>query len=180
MRERFTQVDDALIDRLFQPLADWMNHHMALGPNRAARTAIDLATLAWVCAQAGAAAKAFGSQDARSSVIGGAVLVAGLWAFTILRGVFHRKDSDAKARVRAEANPLRPAMQLHRAACLFWMIALLFKTLAAPADFGALALLAVGVFATAAVYIGACTNHPPKWREARESGWNPAFASGRF
>ena len=179
MRERFTQVDDALIDRLFQPLADWLDHHLALGTNRAARAAIDLATLAWVCAQAGAAAQALGSQDVRSSVIGGAVMVAGLWAFTILRNVFQRTDSEAKARVRAEANPLRPAMQLHRAACLFWMIALLFKTLVVPADFGALALLAVGAFATAAVYIGACTNHPPKWREAREAGQEMAFAAGR-
>lgn len=180
MKERFTQVDDALIDRLFQPLADWMNHHMALGPNRAARASIDLAMLAWVCAQAGAAAQALGSQNVRSCTIDGAVMVAGLWAFTILRNVFQRTDSVAKARARAQANPLRPAMQPHRAACLFWMIGLAVKTIAAPAEFGALALLAVGAFATAAVYIGACTNHPPKWREARESGWNPVFASGRF
>jgi len=177
MKERFTQMDDVLIDRLFQPLADWMHHHLALGTNRAARSAIDLATLAWISAQAAAAARAFGSHDIASSVIGGAVMVAGLWAFSILRNVFQRKDGEASARVRVEANPLRPGMQLHRAACLFWMIALAVKTIAAPADFGSLALLAVGAFATAAVYIGACTNNPPA---RRETGLHWAFAFGRF
>ena len=178
MTENFARLDDALIDRLFQPLADWMDRHIALGTNRAARTAIDLATLAWMAAQAGAAANAVGSHDLRSCLIPGVLMVAGLWAFTILRNVFQRTDGEAKARVRAQANPLRPAMQLHRAACLFWMFALAVKTIAAPA--GSLALLAVGVFATAAVYIGACTNHPPKWREADQTAWNPAFAGGRF
>jgi len=180
MKERFTQMDDALIDRLFQPLADWMNHHMALGPNRAARVAIDFASLAWILAQLGDMADAMQRHDVRVCVFLGGAVVLGLWAFNILRNVFQPTDGEAKARARAQANPLRPGMQLHRAACLFWMIGLAVKAIAAPASFGSLALLAVGVFATAAVYIGACTNHPPKWRAARESGSNPAFASGRF
>ena len=177
MRDSFSRVDDVLIDRLFQPLADWLDRHMALGTNRAARTALDLASLAWICAQAGAAADAVRSQDFRSGTVCGFVLVLGLWAFTILRNVFQRPDGEAKARVRAQANPLRPGMQLHRAACLFWMIALIAKTIAAPADSGSLALLAVGAFATAAVYIGACTGNPPARRETSRP-W--AFAFGRF
>ena len=180
MKERFTQVDDALIDRLFQPLADWMNHHMALGPNRAARVAIDLASFAWILAQLGDTAHAVQIHDVRTCVILGCAVVLGLWAFSILRNVFQRSDGAGRTGGQARANPLRPGMQLHRAACLVWMVGLAVKTIAAPYDLASLALLAVGLFATAAVYIGACTNHPPKWRAARESGWNPAFASGRF
>ena len=174
MKENFTRVDDALIDRVFQPLADWMNDRMALGPNRAARFAIDLASLAWIIAQLGDVAHAVQMHDVRECTFLGFAVVLGLWAFGILRGVFRRADGAAGA--QAQANPLRPAMQVHRAACLFWMIALMVKTIAAPAGFGALALLAVGVFATAAVYIGACTNRPPKWREEREFSRKPALA----
>ena len=171
------RVDDALIDRVFQPLADWMNRTMALGTNRAARTAVDLASLAWICAEAGAAAHAVASQDLRSTVVRGAVIVLGLFALTILRGVFQRTEGTAGAHV--QANPLRLGMRTHRAACLLWTIALAVKTIAAPS--GSLALLAVGLFATVAVYIGACTNRPPAWRESRSrvSGRDWAQASAR-
>ncbi len=178
MTERFTLLDDALIDRLFQPLADWMDRHLALGTNRAARIGIDLACLAWICAQAGAAADALAGHDVPSCFARAVLVVVGLWAFTILRNVFQRPDRDARARIRAQANPLRPGMQLHRAACLFWMIGLAVKSIMAPSGFGSLALLAVGVFATAAVYIGACTNHPPKWRAQHQPGRDMAFGFG--
>ena len=175
MRELFTSLDDALIDRLFQPLADLLDHHMALGTNRAARTGIDLASLAWIFAQAGAAAHALAAHDIAASAARGVLVVLGLGAFTILRGVFQGTDSEPSARARMQANPLRPGMQIHRATCLFWMIGLAIKTIAAPMGLATLALLAVGVFATAAVYIGACTNPPPRGRGSRAGGRDLAF-----
>lgn len=178
MRESFLRIDDALIDGAFQPAADWMDRHMGFGPHRAARTAIDLASLAWILAQAGALAAGAGSQDVLPTIIRGALVVMGLWAFTVLRNVFRKSDGGAGGRTAAQANPLRPGMQLHRAACLFWIIALTVKTALAPAGFDDLALLAMGAFTTAAVYIGACTNNPPKWRETRETGRNWGFALG--
>lgn len=179
MREGFARVDDALIDRLFQPLADWMNQRLALGPGRAARGAIDLASLAWIIAQLADAADAVQRHDIRACLFLGCAVVLGLWAFSILRGVFRRADGGAGAPATAQANPLRPGMQVHRVVCLAWMLALIVKTIATPSANGSLALLAVGVFATAAVYIGACTNNPPMRRETRApaSGRDPVLAS---
>lgn len=172
MSVHFARIDDALIDRLFQPLADLLDRHMAFGTNRAARTGIDLASLAWVLAEAGGAAHALAAHGLPAAMARGLVMLLGLSAFTILRNVFHG------TRRRLAANPLRPGMQPHRAICLAWMAVLAVKTLLVPADFAALALLAVGVFATAAVYIGACTNPPPARREARAGLWNRALAGG--
>lgn len=179
MKESFAHIDDVLIDRLFQPLADWMNHYLAFGTGRAARAAIDLASLAWILAQAGAVADAVALHDARSCVFFAGAVVLGLCAFSILRNVFQRADSANNAGAQTQANPLRPGMQLHRVVCLTWMIALAIKTIAAPFELTSLALFAVGVFATAAVYIGACTNQPPKRRESCQSRRDWAFAAAR-
>jgi hypothetical protein len=165
MQESFARIDDALIDRLFQPLADWLEHHLSLGPNRAARTGIDVASLAWIVSMASAAAGTW--HDMRGAFLNGAVLVAGLWAFTTLRGVFGRGDG-------GKANPLRAGMQTHRMACLFWMGALALKSALEPASLASLGLLAVGLFATASVYLGACSRPPP--RERRRFS---AFAFGQ-
>ena len=177
MGKDFAWLDDTLIDRLFQPLADWMNHHMAFGPSRAARTAIDLASLSWILAQLGDMSNAVQQHDARTCVFLGLAVVLGLFAFTILRNVFQRADSGSGSDGQAQANPLRPGMQVHRVVCLVWMIGLAAKTIMEPADFTALALLAVGVFGTAAVYIGACSNTPPM---RRETSRDLAYAGGRF
>jgi hypothetical protein len=177
MKKDFEWLDDTLIDRLFQPLADWMNDRMALGPNRAARGAIDLASLCWILAQLSDVADAVHRHDVRTCVFLGLAVILGLWAFSILRNVFQRADGANRAGAQAQANPLRPGMQLHRVICLFWMIGLTVKTIMEPTDFTALALLAVGVFGTGAVYIGACANHPPK---RRETARDLALASGRF
>lgn len=159
MKEYLARVDDALIDRLFQPLADWMDRCLALGTNRAARTAVDLASLAWILAQAGTVSDAIAAHNVGRGTFLGIVVVLGLWAFTILRNVFQRADRRTDA--CGQANPLRPGMQLHRTICVFWMIGLTGKTIVVSSSFGSLALLAMGVFTTAAVYIGACTNRPP-------------------
>jgi hypothetical protein len=172
MKDRFTHVDDVLIDRLFQPLVDWMNSEMAIGAGRAARVLVDLAALAWIGAEASSASGALAMHDVQAGFVIAIVLMAGLSALTILKGVFRQKDGGGKSRRAAHANPLRAGMQVHRVACLVWVAALMVKTALVPADFAAVALLAVGLFATAAVYIGACSNRPPK-RHARQAGWNP-------
>jgi hypothetical protein len=165
MRDVLARVDDALIDRVFQPLVDWMDHHTEIGIFRAARFCVDLASLMWICAEANGFAGGSGFDGSGSIAFRFAIVVAGLWALSSLRGLFQRSD-DARA-----ANPLRAGMRTHRAACLFWMIALSIKTAHAPNGFEALALLAVGAFATSAVYIGACTTAPPKRRERRSARW---------
>jgi hypothetical protein len=176
MKDRVSRVDDVLIDRLFQPLVDWMNCEMAIGAGRAARILLDLAALAWICAEAGSTSGAMAMRDVQAGFVVALILVAGLSALTILKGVFRHKDGGGKSRGAAQANPLRAGMQVHRVVCLVWVVALLVKTALVPADFAALALLAVGLFATAAVYIGACSNRPPKKR-ARLAGWTPATIS---
>lgn len=174
MTEHFVRFDDALIDRLFQPLADRLDRHWALGPHRAARGFLDLASLAWIFAEASALAAAMVNHDMQAAILRSLLVVLGLGALTILRGVFGKTDGGPRS--TAEANPLRPGMQTHRVLCLAWMVALAVKAFAAPGGFGSLALLAVGVFATAAVYFGACTHSPPPWRRprARKRGWTLA------
>jgi len=159
MNDIFARVDDALIDRLFQPLADWMARLLTLRPDRAARAGLDLATLAWIGAEAGAMAQAMRTHDVPSAFTRAALMIAGLWAFTIVRAVFQRAGG------ARQANPLRPGMQLHRVFCLLWILGLAAKAIAAPSGTEPLALLATGLFATASVYIGACTNPPPAWRK---------------
>lgn len=171
MADSFARIDDALIDRVFQPLAGGNAGHLALGPGRAARAAIDLATLAWILAEAGSIAMAASGRDLRACVVRGLVVVAGLSALTVLRGVF------ARSRGGGTANPLRPGMEQHRAACLLWLVALAVKALVSPAGLEPLALLAVGACATAAVYLGACTEPPPSWREV--CGRDRTVAIGR-
>jgi len=168
MNDIFARVDDALIDRLFQPLADWMDRHMALAPDRAARAGLDLAALAWIVSEAGATAYAMRMHDVPIAIARAALMIAGLWAFTIVRNVFQ-----GGAR---QANPLRPGMQLHRASCLLWIVALAAKAIAAPSGIEPVALLATGLFATASVYIGACTNPPPAWRKNLKA----SFAFGQI
>ncbi len=170
MKDVVERLDDALIDRVFQPLADWLDHHIAFGIFRAARGAIDLASLMWICAEARDASAA--ARYPGLMLFHFAVIVAGLWSLSTLRGLFPR----TKGAREGGANPLRAAMQLHRAACLFWMIGLAIKTASAPNGFEALALFAVGVFATSAVYLGACSTPPPKPRESRTFAWSASKA----
>ena len=177
MTKHFTRFDDVLIDRLFQPLADWMDRQWALGPQGAARWCLDLASLAWICAEADALAASVAGHDVRIAAARGLLVVLGLWALTILRGVFRKADG-GQARPAAQANPLRPGMQLHRVICLVWMAGLAVKAFAAPTGLESFALLGVSVFATAAVYLGACSNPPPAWRGSRDAGRSLATAAG--
>jgi len=90
-----------------------------------------------------------------------------------VRTPFERAGGGRKG---AQANPLRASMYTHRLGCLLWLTGLSIKTVATPVGFGSLALFAVGAFATLAVYVGACSNRPPKWREQRKDSWNARTA----
>ena len=179
MNEGFAQLDDALIDRVFQPLADWVEHHTEFDVFRIARLCIDLAALAWIVSQAGNVAKTAASGNLALEAFQFGVIVLGLSAISVLRRLFERAGGTGRGRMGACANPLRAGMQVHRAACLCWLIGLLVKTGASPAALGTVALLALAVFATAAVYVGSCQNRPRTGRESRHLSWNARLAPVR-
>ncbi len=123
----------SLIDRLFQPLADWMDRHMALGPYRAARRCLDLASLAWICAEAERWPRPWPAMMSASAAARGLLVVLGLWAFTILRGVFRKADGG-----QARARPPRPIRCVRGCSCIassasFWMVGLAVKAFAGRA-----------------------------------------------
>lgn len=160
MRAALTRLDDTLIDRVFQPLVDWMSEHLSLDCFLVARVCTDMAALAWVVSQAGDVVTALGSADSSPATLRFVLLVLGLGAITVLRTLFQHVGSGGKAAARA--NPLRAGMQVHRFMCQFWLVGLLAKTAAAPFGLAAMGLLAVGMCATLAAYFGACSNPPPK------------------
>jgi hypothetical protein len=177
MKESFARVDDALIDRVFQPLVDWIEYRTEFDVFRVARVCIDLAALAWILSQAGNLAQAVGGGNLGLQGFQFAVIVLGLSAMLVLRRLFERTGGRGAGSMGLAANPLRPGMQVHRAACLLWLIGLLVKTVASPFGLAALTLLALGVFATTAVYVGSCSNRPPKRRESRKCDWNLRLAA---
>lgn len=175
MRDFIARVDDALIDRVFQPFVDWIGDLMAFGTCRMARVCVDLASLAWILAETGGLAGAIAANEFGLAAFRGVMVVMALWALSILRNIFPKADVSGEG--RATANPLRVGMHSHRATCLLWMAGLLIKAAVAPTGFESLALLAMGSFATASVYIGACTDSPTRRREKlwNARGWRLAF-----
>jgi len=179
MKEGFARVDDALIDRVFQPLVDWIGDNTAFNGCRVARACIDLAALAWILSQTGNVARSVEAGNLRLEIFQFALIVVGLKAILVLRTLFQRMDGTRAARMGGAENPLRAGMQVHRAVCLLWLIGLLVKTGASPTGLESLALLAIGVFATMGVYVGACSNPPPQRRESRTDEWGGRLAALR-
>jgi hypothetical protein len=175
MSERFRRVDDALIDQVFEPLANWIGQRSTFGAFRLARLCIDAATLSWITCQLASVAAAVRSGNLPAQLSRYGLAVLGFMALSILRRVFERTDGTG-----ARANPLREGMHIHRVACLLWILGLLVKTAGEPTGLESLALLAVGTFATAAVYIRACSNLPRKRRNAaRRWSWAGSFLFSR-
>ncbi len=171
MRQRLGRLDDILIDIVCQPVVDWIDQMVAFNCFRIARFLLDLAAFAWILSQAESAVTA-----ARTGLPGLAtfqftLIVVGLGAITVLRSIFNRGGDGGSTRQGGLQNPLRPGMFTHRLTCLVWMLCLLLKTALAPANFGSGALLAVGTFATAALYLGACSKPPSKRRECGSEFW---------
>jgi hypothetical protein len=179
MQINLERVDSTLIDRVCQPVVDWIDHHMEVDCFRVARLCFDLSALAWILSQAGGAALAVRTGVPGLQVFQFVLIVLGLGAIIMLRAVFERPGGAGGGGKGGRPNPLRAAMYTHRLACLLWLAALLVRTAAGAAEFGSLALLAVGGFATAAVYLGACSNRPPKWRERRADNGNRCLAPVR-
>jgi hypothetical protein len=117
MQLNFIPLDDTLIERVFQPVADALSDRFGLDRRRAACICIDVASVGWILSQARALSDAVMGWQAGTSVLRMAVLLLGLAALTGLRGLFHRLTGEAKA------NPLRPAMRPHRAVVLLMLVA---------------------------------------------------------
>ncbi len=173
MRKIFTHVDDALIDTVCQPAVDQISAITTFGCYRISRVCLDLSSLAWIMSQAGAAAAAAKSEIPGLMALQGVVIVLGLGAISTLRSVFGRSGAPSGL-----ANPLRQAMTVHRLGCLLWLTLLVTRILMTPSTVASLTLFAVGVFATTAVYIGACSNRPPRRRPVSVGSWQPVAARG--
>jgi len=175
MLKNLANLDDALIDRLCQPVADWIFQSFTFDCFRTARLCIDLSALMWILSQARAAVIA-----ARSGIPGliafeVALIVIGLGSIMTLRWVFERGGSSQGGR----ANPLRAPMFPHRFACLLWLALQLFQAPGAPLGLDTLTRVLVAGFATIGVYMGACSNRPAVPRDYRSGAWRPAEARSR-
>ena len=168
MKTSFLRADDALIDRVFQPSVDWIADHTAFDGFTVARICIDLTALAWLVSQYSHIAETAASGNLGFDVPQFAITVVGLGAISVLRPLFQRTDRGGSGRRNVSSNPLRVGMYVHRAVGLLWLIGLVAKTMASPPGLASFALLGVGIFATTAMYFGACSNHPTKRCEIRE------------
>jgi hypothetical protein len=152
MRKIFAPLDDALIERLFQPISDLIWYRLGMGRGTTACFCLDFASLSWIVSMSRRLSDAMvawnptaGSQDVL-------LLLLGLVALISLRTLFNRARGKP-------GNPLRAAMQPHRAILLLMLAARLFQLhLLGLADAADIAMLA---FATSALYLAACTERPP-------------------
>ncbi len=150
MHTNFARFDSALIEHVFQPLADWITDRTGLRQSRVAGACLDMASIAWIMSQAGAVTQRSTSTALPHMLL----LLLGLVALSSLRTMFRRVGA------KSGANPLRIAMLPHRGIVL----ALLAARLMAPAGFASLADLAMLGFAACALYLGACATRPPVQR----------------
>jgi hypothetical protein len=157
MQASFARFDSALIERVFQPLADLITDRIGLDRLRVVGLCLDAASIAWILSQAGALTHAVTQWDGAASLPRVLLLLLGLVALSSLRVVFRR------ARIRNGANPLRAAMLPHRGIVL----ALLVARLVALGGFAGVADLAMLGFAGCALYLGACAAPPPVRRRSR-------------
>ena len=152
MRKTFAPLDDALFEKLFQPVSDFMSHRLGLGRATTACHFIDVASLAWIVSRAQGLSKSVTAWDAAASFGDMAMLLLGLLALLSLRTLFRRAG-------RKQANPLRQVMQPHRAIVLMMLAARLTQLhISALADVADLAML---ICAASALYLAACAERPP-------------------
>ena len=179
MQEKIAGLDDALIDRVCQPVVDRFAAGTSVDCYRLARQCNDAAALAWILSQAGCASDAFATGNIALAGAEGALILIGLAALTTLRRVFDGQQG-SRSSTTARANPLRPAMFIHRLGCLLWLGTQLISTLINPGGFSAMLTLVMGFMTTASVYIGACSSPPPEKRRqtSRDWLWRPAASRG--
>jgi hypothetical protein len=152
MRKSFAPLDDVLIERLFQPASDFVSNRLGFSRATAACFCIDFASLAWIASRVRGLSDAVTARDASTAFLDLSFLLLGLVAMIALRTVLRKAEGK-------QGNPLRPAMQPHRAIVLLLLLAdvvqLQAPSLANTAD---LVMLA---FAASAMYLGACAERPP-------------------
>jgi hypothetical protein len=164
MRKTFAPLDDALIEWLFQPVSDMIMHRLGVGREAAACFCIDIASLSWIVSRSSGLSDAVANWDASTAFLDVTLLLLGLAALISLRTLFRRARGK-------QGNPLRPAMRPHRAIVLLMLAARLTQWHAPGlTDTADLAML---MFATFALYLGACTERPPVRR-----GWAALVPAG--
>jgi hypothetical protein len=157
MWQTFASLDDVLIERLFQPVADLVSHRIGLSRTASACFCLDGAALAWILARGPGLSDAVNGREAGTAALGLSLLLLGLVALTSLRTLFRRAGGK-------QANPLRQAMRRHRGVVLLMLLARLAQ-LRSPglADAADVAML---LCAAAALYLGACAEPPPVRRRS--------------
>lgn len=158
MRKTFGPLDDILIERLFQPVSDFITYRIGISRSATACFCVDVASLGWIVSRVRGLSDSVVAWDAGSSFLNLAFVLLGLVALISLRTVFRRTAGNK------QANPLRLTMRPHRAIVLLMLAARLMQ-LRAP-GLGDAADIAMLLFATSALYLGACAERPPVRR-----GW---------
>jgi hypothetical protein len=156
MRRTFEPIDDLLIERFFQPLSDMIAHRTGLSRPAASCFCIDMASLTWIVSRLRGLSDMIARWNPASASLDVIILMLGLVALMCLRTLFRRAGNK-------QANPLRPAMQPHRAVALL-MIAARMAQSQAPTLMEA-ADLSMLLFAVSALYLGACAERPPVRRD---------------
>ncbi|MEA2737810.1 MAG: hypothetical protein QOH05_1117 [Acetobacteraceae bacterium] len=164
MRKTFARLDDALIERLFQPLSDLFSHRAGVSRGAAACICIDLASLSWIISRLPGLSDAVVAWDSANAFLDLSLLLLGLVALMSLRMLFRRAEGK-------QGNPLRLAMRPHRAIVLLMLAARLAQP-QAP-DLGEVADIAMLLCAASALYLGACVERPPVRR-----GWAALVLAG--
>jgi len=152
MRKIFGPIDDLLIERLFQPVSDFVTHRTAFSRPMASCFCIDVASFAWIASRVRGLSEAVVTSDPGSAFVDLAVLLLGLVALVSLRTLFRRAGNKP-------ANPLRLAMQPHRAIIVLMLAARLLQLRDSNLADGAEVLMLL--CATSALYLGACVERPP-------------------
>ena len=156
VRTTFVALDDVLIERVFQPLADLLSDQLRLTRARTACCCIDAASFAWIVSRARGLSGA--EWDSVTVLLDVALLLLGITALISLRSLFRRTLNDK------QANPLRPAMQPHRAIVLIMLATRLIQL--TPSNLTDGADLAMLLCAASALYLGACVERPPVRRHS--------------
>ena len=145
-------LDDAIIERLFQPAADMVRNRIGISRETAACFCADSAAMAWIVSRTPGLSDAVTAWNASAAVANLLILLLGLIALIGLRALFRRATA-------GRGNPLRPAMRPHRAGVLLMLAADLLPLrvpgLANAAD------IAMLMFAASALYFAACSERPP-------------------
>jgi hypothetical protein len=153
MRKAFVEFDGFLIERIFQPLCNFLADRFGIARFIAAGLCLDLSSLGWIVSRAPGLERDVQAWDATPAAADLILLLLGLAALTGLRTVFRRQAGQQKA------NPLREVMRPHRGILL-----LLFAARMSQIEPAGISQAADGVMLVAALlglYLGACAERPP-------------------